>query len=415
MERSILHVDCNKFYASVECLHRPEIRRLPVIVGGDEDLRHGIVLTKNELAAKYQIKTGEPIWQARQKCPGLVVVKPNYPLYLRFSKLTRAICSDYTDQIEPFGLDECWLDVTGSGVFGSGMSIAQEIRRRVKFELGITVSIGVSYNKIFAKLGSDYKKPDAVTQFTKQNFKALVWPLPASDLLYVGPSTTNKLRNCGINTIGDIAQCTPKYLRLLLGKLGDMFYDFANGLDNEPVLRAGNMAVIKSIGNSSTAPRDLENEEDVKIMMYVLAESVGRRMREQGFRCKTVRITVRDSTLLWFTRQTKLPAYSANTKEITEKAMDLFRKNYDWLKPIRSLGVTCTDFEHERAPVQLDLFGNAQQRAKAEQLDATVDGLKSRFGNYCVQRGLMLTDRELSGFNPYNDNTIHPVGYFKPQ
>ncbi len=415
MERAILHVDCNKFYASVECLHRPEIRHLPVIVGGDEDLRHGIVLTKNEIAAKYEIKTGEAIWQARQKCPGLVVIKPNYPLYLRFSELTREIYADYTDQIEPFGLDECWLDVTGSGLFGDGMRIAEEIRRRVKFELGITVSIGVSYNKIFAKLGSDYKKPDAVTLFSKENFKDLVWPLPASDLLYVGRSTANKFKNCGIGTIGDIARCTPEYLHTLLGKLGYMFYVFANGLDNEPVLRAGNTAVIKSIGNSSTAPRDLENEGDVKVMMYVLAESVGRRMREQGFRCKTVCITVRDNTLLWFTRQAKLPAYSANTKEITEKAMELFRKNYDWMKPIRSIGISCTDFEHEQIPVQLDLFGRAEKRAKAERLDRTVDWLKSRFGNYCVQRGLMLTDRGLSGFNPYNDNTIHPVGYFKPQ
>ena len=179
-------------------------------MGGDEDLRHGIVLTKNEIAAKYQIKTGEAIWQARQKCPGLVVIKPNYPLYLRFSELTREIYADYTDQIEPFGLDECWLDVTGSGLFGDGVGIAEEIRRRVKFELGITVSIGVSWNKIFAKLGSDYKKPDAVTQFTKQNFKEFVWPLPASDLLYVGRSTANKFKNCGIGTIGDIARCTPE-------------------------------------------------------------------------------------------------------------------------------------------------------------------------------------------------------------
>ncbi len=415
MERAILHVDCNKFYASVECLHRPEIRNLPVIVGGDAELRHGIVLTKNEIASKYNIKTGEAIWQAKQKCPGLVVVKPNFQLYVRFSKMARDIYGDYTDQIEPFGLDECWIDVTGSGAFGDGTAIAEEIRKRVKFELGITVSIGVSYNKIFAKLGSDYKKPDAVTQFSRHNFKELVWPLPASDLLYVGHSTMKRLTNCGIYTIGDIANCTPDYMHMLLGKAGYMLHSFANGRDNEPVARADDTAVIKSIGNSSTAPRDLENDNDVKIMMYVLAESVARRMREQGFRCKTVCISVRDNELCCFTRQCKLAKYSANTKEIAEKSLELFRKNYNWLRPVRSVGISCTDFEHENSVFQLDFYDSYEKRMKAESLDKTVDALKSRFGNFCIQRGLMLSDKKLSGFNPYNDNTIHPVGYFKPQ
>ncbi len=415
MDRSVLHIDCNKFYASVECLHRPEIRNLPVVVGGDVELRHGIVLTKNEIASKYGIKTGEAIWQAKQKCPKLVVVKPNFPLYMRFSKLARDIYGDYTDQIEPFGLDECWLDVTGSGALGDGMMIAEEIRKRVKFELGITVSIGVSYNKIFAKLGSDYKKPDAVTQFSRQNFKELVWPLPASDLLYVGHSTMKRLMNCGLYTIGDVAGCTPDYMHTLLGKAGYMLHSFANGRDNEPVARADDTAVIKSIGNSSTAPRDLENDSDVKIMMYVLTESVARRMREQGFRCKTVCISVRDNDLYSFTRQCKLAQYTANTKEIAEKSIELFRKNYKWLRPVRSVGVSCTDFEHENSVFQLDFYGSYEKRLRAESLDKTVDGLKSRFGNFCIQRGLMLSDKKLSGFNPYNDNTIHPVGYFKPQ
>jgi len=415
MERSILHVDCNKFYASVECLHRPEIRNLPVVVGGDVELRHGIVLTKNEIAAKFQIKTGEAIWQAKQKCPELVVLTPNFPLYLRFSKMARDIYADYTDQIEPFGLDECWLDVTGSGIFGDGVTIAEEIRKRVKFELGITVSIGVSYNKIFAKLGSDYKKPDAVTQFTKQNYKEIVWSLPASDLLYVGRSTANRFKNCGIYTIGDIANCTPDYMNIILGKVGYMLHSFANGWDIEPVSCEGNTTVIKSIGNSSTAPRDLENENDVKIMMFVLVESVARRMREQGFRCRTLCISVRDNTLVSFTRQCKMKKYTASTKELADRALELFRQNYNWLRPIRSVGVSCTDFEHENSVVQLDLFDDYEKRMKMERLDTSIDGLKSRFGNYCIQRGLMLADRQLSGFNPYNDHNIHPIGYFKPQ
>ncbi len=413
MERSILHVDCNKFYASVECLYRPELRSLPVVVGGDVEKRRGIVLTKNEVAAKYNIKTGEAIWQARQKCPQLVCLPPNFPLYLRYSRLARDIYARYTDRIEPFGLDECWLDVTGSGLFGDGLQIAEEIRERVKFELGITVSIGVSYNKIFAKLGSDYKKPDAVTLITKKNFKSIVWPLPASDLLYVGRATTGKLRNCGIYTIGDLACRTPEYLHTVFGKVGYMLYAFANGLDAEPVCALGDTAVIKSIGNSTTAPRDLENETDVKIVYYVLAESVARRMREQGFRCRTVCVSVRDNELVSFIRQCKLKRYTANAKEIAESAMDLFRQNYTWPKPIRSVGISCTDFEHENSHFQLDFYESYEKRAKMESLDKTVDTLKSRFGNYCIQRGLMLSDAGLSGFNPYDDHTIHPIAYLK--
>lgn len=415
MDRSILHVDCNKFYASVECLHRPEIRHLPVVVGGDVEQRHGIVLTRNDIAARFGIKTGEALWEARQKCSDVVVVPPNYPLYLRFSKLARDIYYQYTDQVEPFGLDECWLDVTGSGILGAGVEIAESIRSRIKSELGITVSIGVSFNKIFAKLGSDYKKPDAVTVFSKDNFQDLVWPLPASELLYVGRATTRKFRNCGINTIGDIARCSPEYLHLLLGKLGYMFHSFANGLDKEPVACVGNTTVIKSIGNSSTTPRDLENDTDVKILMYVLAESVARRMREQGFQCRTVCLHVRDKDLLSFTCQCKLPRYSANAKDITDAGMALFRNKYLWLKPVRSLGISCTDFAHENRPVQMDLFDSYEKRQKIEELDKTVDWLKTRFGNFCIQRGLLLKDRELSGFNPYDDHTIHPVSYFKAQ
>lgn len=402
MERVVLHVDCNKFYASVECLHRPEIRNLPVIVGGDESLRHGIVLTKNEIAAKYSIKTGEAIWQARQKCPNLVVVPPNYPLYMRFSNLAREIYCEYTDLVEAYGLDECWLDVTGSGIFGNGREIAELIRRRVKKELGITVSIGVSYNKVFAKLGSDYKKPDAITRIGKDNFKGLLWPLPVREMFFVGRATEKKLNSCGIRTIGDMANCSREYMKLILGKHGEMLHAFTNGYDSEPVKHMDDMRVIKSIGNSSTAPRDLESENDVKVLMYVLAESVGRRMREQGFRCKTVSISLRDNELCSFVRQMKLPAYTASTGEIAVAAMALFRENYNFKrqKPLRSLGLTCSEFEHEAGAIQLDLFGDAQKRLKAECLDAAVDSLQNRFGSESVRRGVLLTDRALSGFEP---------------
>ena len=223
MDRTVLHVDCNKFFASVECLHRPEIRHLPVAVGGDSEKRHGIILTANMNAAKYGVKTAEPIFMAKQKCPDLVIVPPNYPLYLRFSKLARRIYSEYTDLVEPFGLDECWLDVTSNVKSGqSGFEIADRIRRQVKRELGITVSVGVSWNKVFSKLGSDYKKPDAVTLFTRENYKELIFPLPARDLLYIGKATEKKLFSRGIFTIGDIANSSPALLCSFLGKNGLM-------------------------------------------------------------------------------------------------------------------------------------------------------------------------------------------------
>ena len=233
MERTVLHIDCNKFYASVECLYRPEIRNKPVAVGGDVESRHGIILTKNEIASKYGLTVGEPLWKARKKCPDLIIVPPNYPLYLRFSKLARMIYADYSEFIEPFGLDENWIDVSGS--VQSGEEIANEIRKRVKSELGITVSVGVSFNKIFAKLGSDYKKPDAVTVISKDNFRDIVWPLPCGDLLMVGRATAAKLNSYGIKTIGELANTDEKFLKTVLGKNGQTLRDYANGLDISPV------------------------------------------------------------------------------------------------------------------------------------------------------------------------------------
>lgn len=409
MERTILHVDCNKFYASVECLHRPEIRHLPVAVGGSEESRHGIILTKNELASQYGLVVGEPLWQARRKCPDLVVVPPNYALYVRFSKMARKIYEDYTDAIEPFGLDENWLDVTGD--VRTGEQIAQEIRRRVKTELGITVSVGVSFNKIFAKLGSDYKKPDAVTVISRSNFKELVWPLPCRDLLYVGPATEKKLKAYGIFTIGELAQAELSLLRSLFGKNGDTLHAFANGLDASPVQRMDANRAVKSVGNSTTTPRDLTDNQDVKVVFTVLAESVARRMREQGLKGTTVCIHVRDKNLHTFTRQKKLKAPTDVSGEILKEAMALFLWNYNWSAPLRSLGIAVTDFDFD-ACIQLDLDKTQEKREKQERLEQTVDVLKKRFGNYCIQRASLLGDTGLSRFNPHDDHTIHPIGFF---
>lgn len=410
MERVILHIDCNKFYASVECLHNPEIRNKPVAVGGSPETRHGIILTKNEIASKYGITVGEPLWKAYQKCPDLIVVPPNFPLYVRFSNMARNIYKDYSDYIEPFGLDENWIDVTGDK--RGGENIALEIKERVKSELGITVSIGVSFNKIFAKFGSDYKKPDAVTVITKENYKDIVWKSPCSDLLLVGPATTRKLAGYGIYTIGDLAQSDIGFIKSILGKNGVVIHNFANGIDPSAVSHKDDERALKSIGNSTTTPRDMVTDDDVKSVITVLGESVARRMREQGVRGKTVTITVRDKNLYHFTRQCKLQNSTDVSIEIINAAMKIFRENYVWNNPIRSIGVAVSDFNADEG-VQYDLSGTVEKREKLERLEKAVDNIRQRFGNYAVQRASLLKDEKLSRFNPHDDHNIHPLGYFK--
>lgn len=408
MKRCVLHIDCNKFYASVECLYRPELRDKPMAVGGDPENRHGIILTKNEIASKYGLTVGEPLWKARQKCPDLVVVPPNYPLYLRFSALARKIYEDYSEFIEPFGLDECWLDVTGSEK--SGEEIAHEIRKRVKSQLGITVSVGVSFNKVFAKLGSDYKKPDAVTVIDESNYKDIAWSLPCGDLLMVGRSAQKKLNAYGINTIGDLADTDVAVLKSLFGKNGEMLHSFANGTECSPVRHKDEISDVKSVGNSTTAPRDLVNEEDVKTVFRVLCESVSTRLREKGLKGRVVTIYVRDKELSSFSRQMKIPANTDISTEIFYYAMKLFCTNYFWNKPIRSLGVSVSDFDVTYE--QFDFEKTVENREKQERLETTVDSLRRRFGNYCIGRACQLKDTELSKFNPHEEHIIHPVGFF---
>ena len=413
MERIILHSDCNSFYASVECLHHPEIREKPVAVGGDIEQRHGIILAKNQLAKQFHVSTGEAIWQAKQKCPELIVLPPDFPLYLRFSRLARDIYLDYSSRVEPFGLDEAWMDITSrENQKDKGEKTAQEIRKRIREELGITVSIGVSYNKIFAKLGSDYRKPDAVTLITKENYRQTAWPLPVSDLLYVGPATKRKLNGFGVHTIGELAQTPVEILRSKFGKIGDILWCFSNGLDSSPVADFQNQPVVKSIGNSTTAPRDLERDEDVKMILYVLADSVARRLREQGLKGRTIHFSVRDNSLFSFTRQKTLGFYTNLTEEIAGEALSLFREHYQWKRPVRSIGISVSDLEAGTICSQTSLFCDEVKREKMERLDNTVDRLKARFGTFAVQPAVLLKDRNLSGFDPKNDHIIHPVGYF---
>ncbi len=414
MDRTVLHVDCNKFFASVECLHRPEIRHLPVAVGGDAEKRHGIILTANQNAAKYGVKTAETIWQARQKCPDLVVVPPNYPLYVRFSKMAREIYAEYTDLVESFGLDENWLDVTSEVKNGQvGYKIADKIRRQVKRELGITVSIGVSWNKVFSKLGSDYKKPDAVTVFSRENYKDLVYPLPARDLLYVGRATEKKLASRGIFTIGDIANSSPELLASFLGKNGVMLHDFANGNENSPVSHINDSRNIKSIGNSVTAPRDLTDFEDIKMTLMVLSDSVARRLREHGMLCRNISVWVRDANLSSFTRQASLSNPIGSSNALIKYSMEMFCANLTPPFRIRSIGIAAADLCTSAKSVQFDIFGSAQKEEKEKIIEETVDKLKFRFGSGCVKRASLLKDRTLTGFSPYDDHTVHPEGWFK--
>ena len=415
-DRVILHSDFNSFYASVELLHRPELRGHPMAVGGDPEARHGIVLAKDQLAKKAGVQTGMALWEARQKCPEITFVPPNMRLYMRFSKLAREIYSQFSDQIESFGLDENWIDVTGSTtVFGSGFEIAQKIRSQIKYELGITVSVGISWNKIFAKLGSDYKKPDAITEINKDNYKDIAWNLPVGDLLYVGSATKRKLNRMGVLTIGQLANTEPVYLQSALGKMGLILYMFANGYDQTPVATEDYHIPIKSIGNSTTTPKDLTCNEDVKITIYVLSESVAARLRENNFRCSVVEISVRDTELYSFTRQKKLKLHTDITTEIAEAAYELFLKsyNFDRQKPIRSIGVRGSSLVPSYTAEQTSLFVDPLKREKMHLMDQAVDSIRNRFGSFSIQRGILLKDKLLSNVDAKEDHTIHPKGYFQ--
>ncbi len=413
-DRVILHVDFNCFYASVEMLHHPEFAGRPLAVGGDPEARHGIVLTANYIAKHAGVKTGMALWQARQACPELIFVPPRMDLYLRFSKLAHAIYADYTDHQEAFGIDESWLDVTQSlETHGSGLAIAKEISRRIKSELGVTVSIGVSWNKIFAKFGSDYKKPDAITVIDQSSYKKIIWTKPVADLLYVGRATNRKLHSYGIDTIGQLAQSDPEFLHQILGKMGYVLSAFARGEDQTPVANEDYRAPIKSIGNSTTTPRDLVNDQDVRIIVYLLAESVASRLRDHGFKGQVVEISIRDNELFHFSRQMKLACPTDISQEIARAAMQLFHEHYRWQKPIRSIGVRAANLVEASCPVQLDLFHSEELRHKQYLADVAVDSIRQRFGFDSIQRGMMYQDTMLSKMDAKRDHTVHPHGYFE--
>lgn len=410
-ERTILHVDCDAFYASVECFLNPSLRGKPVAVIGDPELRHGIVLAKSQEAKRYGVQTGDAIWQAKQKCRDITLVPAQFDQYLKFSRMTKEIFADYSDRCESFGLDESWIDLTGCiSLFGDGLTVGRQIRRRMKDELGITASVGVSFNKIFAKLASDMNKPDGITMIPHDSFREKVWPLPVKDLLYVGKATTRKLSSYGIVTIGGLAQTRVEFLESRFGKVGRMLWQFANGLDTSPVSNIGAKSLIKSVGNSTTAPRDLKTDEEVKVTLYALSESVAARLREYGFRCKTVSVTIRDNTLQSYERQMSLHHPSCVSQEIFQAAFDLYKIHHAGKPPIRSLGVRAVNLVL-LDQMQMSLYPEAAKAQELELLEEAVDSVRRRFGHFAIQRGLMLTDPMLSSLNPKEDHIIHPIGF----
>ena len=413
MSRIVLHSDANSYFASVEYLYAPSLRGKPMAVCGSVDDRHGIVLAKSEMAKKNGVKTGMAIWQAKQVCPKLEVVPPDYELYMYFGRKLRHIYEDYTNQVEPFGPDECWLDISQRGRdIWEGERIAQEIRQMVKSELGITVSIGVSFNKVFAKLGSDYKKPDAVTVISEDNYRQLVWPLPVSELIYVGPRTTAKLIKLNITTIGQLANADISILEQRFGKNGVMLKVFAMGLDRSLVRPVDEEEMVKSVGNSTTPPHDICSVHEGKAIVYLLVESVAERLRTLGFKAKLVSVFARGTDL--FTRgcQITLQAATDGTAQIAEAAIGLFMERFARELPFRSMGVSCGRLVPADAPVQLDLFGDAEKRLRAENLDRALDSLRYRYGHTVIRRGIVLEDREYARVNPASQ-TIHPVAFLR--
>lgn len=410
MDRIILHSDLNNFYASVECRDNEEIRNYPVAVSGNPENRHGIVLAKNMLAKKKGVKTGDTMWEAMQKCPEIIFVPPRFDRYIEISKTVRSIYYDYTDLIEPFGIDECWLDVTDSvPLFQSGESIAEEIRQRVKEEIGVTVSIGVSFNKIFAKLGSDMKKPDAITIINRENYKKKVWDLPVNELLYAGRATTKKLEKLNIFTIGDLAHSDAAIISRHLGKNGIMLQQYARGNDESPVRNIEYSREVKSIGNGTTMPFDVTNIEDVKIVLMLLSESVSKRLREKNFYATTIQLGIKFNTLESIDRQAPLNNATRSVEDIFRKALCIFVGERVSL-PVRALSVRACNLVRE--PLwQESLFGG--YREENERLDIMSEKLRNKYGWGIIQRGIMLENRKLSGLNPTDDNTLQKIAFYK--
>lgn len=405
-DRAILHSDANCFYASVETVLNPEFRGKAIAVCGSPEERHGIVLAKSEKAKRAGVKTGMANWQAKQCCRDLIIVPPQYDYYLKFSKLLHGIYRRYTDQVEPFGMDECWLDVTYSP--GDPMEIAEEIRQAVKDELGLTVSIGVSFNKVFAKLGSDYKKPDAITQISKEHFKEIVWPLPCSDLLYCGNATTEKLGSMGVRTIGGIASLPVEVMQRKFGKNGVALWKYANGLDDSRVAHQDFTAPAKSVGHGITCVADLENMDEARKVIFALSLDIGYKLRYMNLRASGVQLYVRNSELSFCSWQKRLEMATQDEGTIALAAYSLLEEKYSWHNPIRSITVTATQLDSSQNPTQLSMLLDYERLVRREKLNESIDTIRDRYGKYAVIPALVLDEKKMP---VGNDREIIMPGY----
>lgn len=392
MDRAILHCDMNNFYASVECALNPSIKSKPVAVCGSQKERHGIVLAKNYFAKDYGVKTGDPIWKAKQLCPNIIIVdNPHFEEYNKYSKLARDIYRQYTDYVEPMGLDECWLDVTSSlQLFGEPIKIANEIRERIKNELKLTISVGVSFNKTFAKLGSDLKKPDATTVISKENYKKVVWPLPASDLLGVGRKTNEKLKKYYINTIGDIANESIDRLKYLLGKNGEMLYYAANGMEDEEVQRYEDLAEVKSISHGITTVKDLNSDDEVWKVMLELAQEIGYKLRSKNLRAKGVYVSIRNNSLLWEQFQEKFKSTEQSAINIAKHAFKLFKSRYKWESSIRSVTIGVINLVTDDAPEQISIFDIYYNKEKVEKAERVMESINLKYSKEMVKNASLI-------------------------
>jgi len=415
--RVILHSDVNGFYTAVECLYNPKIRHLPVAVCGDIKLRHGVVIAANQVAKKYGVKVGnETIGSAKQKCPELIIVPPRQPLYDLFALWVKEIYSEYADMIQAYGPDEAWIEVTNIARDEyDGQLIADEIRAKVKETLGITCSIGVSFNKTMAKLAGDLKKPDCTTVISRARFKDIVWPLSPKNLLGVDDKTNRILYAMGITDIGNIAKAPVELLEDIFGKNGRTLHRYASGEENSPVTHKDYVKPPVRIGHTATTPRDMTTVEDVRRVVYALSEKVASRMREQDYKCRTVQVYIREYDLKECQRQGKLEAPSYITNDIAETAMEIFKTRYKFTKPLRSVGVTVCDLVPDTVGIQSSFFSDTAQDEKREKIAHTIDILRSMYGYEVIQRGIVIEDRALTYVPPEYNRSAYRVGsaFFK--
>lgn len=386
MDKVILHCDVNSFYASVELLDYPELKDKPVAVSGSSDNRHGIILAKNEAAKRFGIVTAETTWQAMKKCPDLVLLPPNHKKYREFSIKLNKIYNMYTNLIEPFSVDESWLDVTASQkLFGNGEEIANSIRKRVKTELGLSLSIGVSFNKIFAKMGSEYKKPDATTLITRENYKSILWPLPVNQLFFVGYATSEKLKANGVLTIGDLANSRESKIKNLLGSQGLVLRSYARGEDNSSVKDFNQRDKIKSVGNGMTFRRNISGQQDISLGLSHLSNTVAVRLRKYGLKAYGVKVDIKDPKFKVISRQTQLDNATNLAEEIRNTAMQIIQKYWDTEAEIRLLTVTAINLVDEKERRQLSIFDNIEKSIeKSESLERTMDAIRNKFGDESI-------------------------------